>query len=42
MVVYPGGVWYRPTTAQDVDEIAETHLARDQRVDRLVMVLTRR
>jgi (2Fe-2S) ferredoxin len=42
MVVYPDGVWYRPTTPDDVDEIVDTHLARGERVDRLVMVLTRR
>jgi (2Fe-2S) ferredoxin len=42
MVVYPDGVWYRPTTPDDVDEIVDTHLERGERVDRLVMVLTRR
>jgi (2Fe-2S) ferredoxin len=42
MVVYPDGVWYRPTTPEDVDEIVDSHLARSERVDRLVMVLTRR
>ena len=42
MVVYPDGVWYRPTTPEDVDEIVEGHLIRGERVDRLVMVLTRR
>jgi len=41
MVVYPDGVWYRPTTAADIDEIAESHLKQGVRVDRLVMVLTR-
>jgi (2Fe-2S) ferredoxin len=41
MVVYPDGVWYRPTTSEDVDEIVETHLRQGRRVDRLVMVLAR-
>ena len=42
MVVYPEGVWYRPTTAEDIDEIVETHFKQGKRVDRLVVVLTRR
>jgi (2Fe-2S) ferredoxin len=42
MVVYPEGVWYRPTTADDIDEIVESHFKRGKRVDRLVVVLTRR
>ncbi|WP_440641745.1 (2Fe-2S) ferredoxin domain-containing protein [Bradyrhizobium sp. PUT101] len=42
MVVYPDGVWYRPTTPEDIDEIVEEHLKQDRRVDRLVMVLARR
>ncbi len=42
MVVYPEGVWYRPTTPEDIDEIVEQHLKRDQLVDRLAVVLTRR
>ncbi|ANW03165.1 (2Fe-2S) ferredoxin domain-containing protein [Bradyrhizobium icense] len=41
MVVYPDGVWYRPTTADDIDEIIESHLKEGKRVDRLVMVLKR-
>jgi (2Fe-2S) ferredoxin len=41
MVVYPEGVWYRPTTAADIDEIVESHLKQGVRVDRLVMILTR-
>jgi (2Fe-2S) ferredoxin len=41
MVVYPDGVWYRPTTAEDIDEIVESHLKQGKRVDRLVMVLAR-
>jgi (2Fe-2S) ferredoxin len=42
MVVYPEGIWYRPTTPEDIDEIVEQHFKGDKRVDRLVMVLTRR
>jgi (2Fe-2S) ferredoxin len=42
MVVYPDGIWYRPTTPEDIDEIVEQHLTQGRRVDRLVMVLARR
>ncbi|WP_426441255.1 (2Fe-2S) ferredoxin domain-containing protein [Bradyrhizobium genosp. P] len=41
MVVYPDGVWYRPTTPDDIDEILQSHLKKGKRVDRLVMVLKR-
>jgi len=41
MVVYPEGVWYRPMTAEDIDEIYESHLKGGKRVDRLVMILSR-
>lgn len=41
MVVYPEGIWYRPTTPEDVDEIVDSHFKQGKRVDRLVMVLTR-
>jgi len=41
MVVYPEGVWYRPTTAEDIDEIYASHLKGGKRVDRLVMILSR-
>ncbi|UPJ47717.1 (2Fe-2S) ferredoxin domain-containing protein [Bradyrhizobium sp. 200] len=41
MVIYPDGVWYRPTTPDDIDEIIESHLKEGKRVDRLVMVLKR-
>lgn len=41
MVVYPEGVWYRPKTPEDIDEIFETHLKGGQLVERLVMVLAR-
>ncbi|MEY9591104.1 (2Fe-2S) ferredoxin [Bradyrhizobium yuanmingense] len=41
LVVYPGGIWYRVTTPEDVDEIVKSHLKQGKRVDRLVMVLKR-
>jgi (2Fe-2S) ferredoxin len=41
MVVYPEGVWYRPATPADIDEIVDSHLQQGARVDRLVMILTR-
>ncbi|MFG3591493.1 ferredoxin [Bradyrhizobium sp. RDI18] len=41
MAVYPDGIWYRPTTADDIDEIIESHLKEGKRVDRLVVVLKR-
>ena len=37
MVIYPEGVWYRPTSFEDVDEILETHLQKGGRVDRLML-----
>jgi len=41
MVIYPEGIWYRPQTPDDIDEIVETHLKAGKLVERLVMVLTR-
>lgn len=41
MVVYPEGVWYRPQTDADIDEIFETHLKGGRLVERLAMALTR-
>lgn len=41
MVVYPDGVWYRPATVEDIDEIFQVHLKGGRRVDRLVMILSR-
>jgi (2Fe-2S) ferredoxin len=41
MVVYPEGIWYRPTTNEDIDEIVESHFKQGKPVERLVMVLTR-
>ena len=41
MVVYPEGIWYRPTTPEDIDEIVESHFKQGKLVERLVMILTR-
>ncbi len=41
MVVYPEGIWYRPTTPEDVDEIVESHFKNGKPVERLIMILTR-
>ncbi|MGB0694351.1 MAG: (2Fe-2S) ferredoxin domain-containing protein [Rhodospirillaceae bacterium] len=41
MVVYPEGIWYRPTSKEDVDEIIETHLIGGKPATRLAVVLTR-
>jgi (2Fe-2S) ferredoxin len=41
MVVYPEGVWYRPGTPEDIDEIVESHFKQGKLVERLVMILTR-
>ncbi len=41
MVVYPEGVWYRPATPEDIDEIVESHFKQGKLVERLVMILTR-
>ncbi len=37
MVIYPEGVWYRPRTREDVDEILQSHLIRGGRVQRLML-----
>ena len=41
IVVYPDGIWYRPTTPEDIDEIVESHFKQGKLVERLVMILTR-
>ena len=38
MVIYPEGVWYAVKTVADVDEIIETHLVQDGRVERLMLM----
>ena len=35
MVVYPDAVWYGFVTAEDVDEIVESHIVNGQPVERL-------
>jgi (2Fe-2S) ferredoxin len=37
VVVYPEGVWYRPQTTEDVDEILQAHLQRGGRARRLML-----
>jgi (2Fe-2S) ferredoxin len=37
MVIYPEGVWYRPQTPADVDEILAAHLVAGGRVKRLML-----
>lgn len=41
MVVYPEGVWYRPETTEDIDEIVESHLKLGSLVERLAVVPAR-
>jgi (2Fe-2S) ferredoxin len=41
MVIYPEGIWYRPATAEDVDEIFEQHVKQGKLVERLVMVFAK-
>ena len=37
MVIYPEGVWYTYNSQADVDEILETHLKNNGRVERLML-----
>lgn len=37
IVIYPEGVWYTCRTEADVDEILETHVRNDGRVERLML-----
>lgn len=37
MVIYPEGVWYRPATTEDVEEIIQTHILGGSRVARLML-----
>jgi (2Fe-2S) ferredoxin len=41
MVVYPEGVWYRPRTEDDIDEIVQSHFVEGRLVERLVVILER-
>ena len=38
VVVYPEGVWYAPKTAEDIDEIAASHLGEGNPVEHLIIV----
>lgn len=37
MVIYPEGIWYRPTNKADIDEILTEHLQKGQLVERLML-----
>ena len=37
MVIYPEGIWYRPQTREDIDEILTAHLQEGGRVPRLML-----
>lgn len=37
MVIYPEGVWYRPQTREDIDEILAVHVQGGGRVRRLML-----
>ena len=37
MVIYPEGVWYTYHTREDIDEILDTHLGKNGRVERLIL-----
>jgi (2Fe-2S) ferredoxin len=36
-VVYPDDVWYQYVDEEDVDEIIESHLMGDKKVERLII-----
>lgn len=40
VVIYPEGVWYRPTGPEEVDEILQVHLIGGGRVRRLMLTET--
>lgn len=37
IVIYPEGVWYRPETTADIDDIVQTHILGGARVHRLML-----
>jgi (2Fe-2S) ferredoxin len=37
MVIYPEGIWYRPQTREDIDEILAVHVQGGGRVPRLIL-----
>jgi (2Fe-2S) ferredoxin len=42
MVIYPEGIWYRPQSKADIDEILQTHLVEGGRVQHLMLQPTDR
>ena len=38
MVVYPQGIWYAPKSEADIDEIVDSHFAKGEPVERLIVV----
>jgi (2Fe-2S) ferredoxin len=37
MVVYPEGLWYTYVDHEDIEEIVQSHLLKDQPVERLLL-----
>jgi (2Fe-2S) ferredoxin len=37
LVIYPEGVWYRPHSRADIDEILDVHVQKGGRVERLML-----
>lgn len=37
LVIYPEGVWYRPQSRADIDEILDVHIQKGGRVERLML-----
>jgi (2Fe-2S) ferredoxin len=37
-VVYPEGIWYRPRSREDIDEIVQSHFLDGAPVERLIIV----
>jgi (2Fe-2S) ferredoxin len=42
MVIYPDGIWYGKVSEQDIEEIVEKTLLKDELIDRLLMPFMRR
>lgn len=38
LVVYPEGIWYRPQSKEDIDEIVQSHFTDGVPVERLIFV----
>jgi (2Fe-2S) ferredoxin len=41
MVICPQGIWFRPTTAEDIDETIEHHIKQGKLVERSLMVFAK-